>query len=159
MPANSFFSVALSIALSFSVFAGFTAQAEESSNVVVMVDRAKVFRIDEPASTVIVGNPFIADVAMQDLHTVVVTGKAYGSTNLVILNDKNEPVIDELVIVQAPTENTVSVTRKTARTTYSCTPACEPTLRMGDSPDSFAQVAEQSNQRNTLAVQAAGPTN
>lgn len=124
----------------------------------VVVDRAKVFRIDEPASTVIVGNPFIADVSMHDRYTVVVTGKSYGSTNLVILDDTNKPIIDEVIVVKASEESTVSVTRNAARTTYSCAPICEPTLRMGDSEEAFKAAAEQSTTRNELAVQAAGGT-
>ncbi|WP_202981257.1 pilus assembly protein N-terminal domain-containing protein [Labrenzia sp. CE80] len=135
------------------------AATSEEAVVSVTVDRAKVFRIDEPASTVIVGNPFIADVSMHDRYTVVVTGKAYGSTNLVILDDANKPIIDEVIIVKASGENTVSVTRNAARTTYSCAPVCEPTLRMGDSEDAFASAAQQSTMRNDLAVQAAGGSN
>ena len=94
--------------------------------VIVTVDRAKVFRIKEPASTVIIGNPFIADVSMHDHFTVVVTGKSYGSTNLVILDDKGEPIIDEVIIVRASEDKIVSVTRNALRQTYTCAPNCEP---------------------------------
>lgn len=133
--------------------------AAEDTSVAVTVDRAKVFRIEEPASTVIIGNPFIADVSMHDRYTVVVTGKAYGTTNLVILDEKNEPIIDEVIIVKASGDDVVSVTRNTSRTTYSCAPTCEPTLRLGDGKDAFTAIAEQSTVRNELAVQAAGTEN
>ncbi len=133
-----------------------TAANATDAPVTVTVDRAKVFRIDEPASTVIVGNPFIADVAMHDRNTVVVTGKAYGTTNLVILDEHNEPIIDEVLQVTASDENSVSVTRRTSRTTYSCAPNCEATLRLGDEKNTFENVAAQSSMRNDLAVQAAG---
>jgi Flp pilus assembly secretin CpaC len=133
--------------------------AAEDTSVAVTVDRAKVFRIEEPASTVIIGNPFIADVSMHDRYTVVVTGKAYGTTNLVILDEKNEPIIDEVIIVKASGDDVVSVTRNTARTTYSCAPTCEPTLRLGDGKEAFSAIAEQSTVRNELAVQAAGTEN
>ncbi|MEJ8476203.1 pilus assembly protein N-terminal domain-containing protein [Roseibium algae] len=140
-----------------------SALAEETETsataVTVTVDRAKVFRIEEAASTVIVGNPFIADVSMHDRYTVVVTGKAYGSTNLVILDDANEPIIDEIITVKAQDENTVSVFRNVARTTYSCSPGCEPTLRLGDNQAAFASAAEQSSTRSELAVKAAGAGN
>ncbi|WP_417688718.1 pilus assembly protein N-terminal domain-containing protein [Roseibium sp.] len=133
----------------------FAQTADAEGPVSVTVDRAKVFRIEEPASTVIVGNPAIADVSMHDRNTVVVTGKAYGSTNLVILDAANEPIIDEVIIVTATDENAVAVTRRTNRTTYSCAPACEPILRLGDGRDSFQTAAEQSSVRNDLAVKAA----
>ncbi|MBD1544759.1 pilus assembly protein [Labrenzia aggregata] len=124
--------------------------------VTVTVDRAKVFRIQEPASTVIVGNPFIADVSMHDRFTVVVTGKSYGSTNLVILDNKGEPIIDEVIVVRASDENVVSVMRNALRQTYTCSPVCEPTLRMGDSQAAFDTYAQQATTRNDLAEKAAG---
>ncbi|WP_417675424.1 pilus assembly protein N-terminal domain-containing protein [Roseibium sp.] len=124
--------------------------------VIVTVDRAKVFRIKEPASTVIIGNPFIADVSMHDHFTVVVTGKSYGSTNLVILDDKGEPIIDEVIIVRASEDKIVSVTRNALRQTYTCAPNCEPTLRLGDSQTAFDTFAQQAATRNDLAEKAAG---
>lgn len=124
--------------------------------VIVTVDRAKVFRIQEPASTVIVGNPFIADVSMHDHFTVVVTGKSYGSTNLVILDDKGEPIIDEVIIVRASEDKIVSVTRNALRQTYTCAPNCEPTLRLGDAQTVFDTIAQQAVTRNDLAEKAAG---
>ncbi|WP_346900321.1 pilus assembly protein N-terminal domain-containing protein [uncultured Roseibium sp.] len=134
-----------------------TGQAYASDEpVTVTVDRAKVFRIQEPASTVIIGNPFIADVSMHDHFTVVVTGKSYGSTNLVILDDKGEPIIDEVIIVRASEDNVVSVTRNALRQTYSCSPVCEPTLRLGDSQAAFDTFAQQATMRNDLAEKAAG---
>ena len=134
--------------------AGHAYASEET--VTVTVDRAKVFRIEEAASTVIVGNPFIADVAMHDRFTVVVTGKSYGSTNLVILDENGAPIIDEVIIVRGSDENIVSVTRNAARQTYTCAPICEPTLQLGDNKDAFNDYAEQATMRNKLAEEAAG---
>lgn len=124
--------------------------------VMVTVDRAKVFRIDDGASAVIVGNPFIADVSMFDQNTVVITGKSYGTTNLVILDENNKPIVDEIITVRASEEGVVSVYKKSSRMTLSCSPTCEPTLRLGDNNDAFKQTAEQATARNELAVQAAG---
>lgn len=144
----------LAVAIISILAAGHAYGSEET--VTVTVDRAKVFRIEEAASTVIVGNPFIADVAMHDRFTVVVTGKSYGSTNLVILDQKGAPIIDEVIMVRGNDENVVSVTRNSIRQTFSCAPVCEPTLRLGDNKDAFNNYAEQATTRNQLAEQAAG---
>lgn len=130
--------------------------AAQDGPVLVTVDRAKVFRVEDGASAVIVGNPFIADVAMFDQNTVVITGKSYGTTNLVILDQDSKPIVDEVITVRASGDDIVSVYRNTARATMSCNPACEPTLRLGDNPDSFQQAAEQATSRNELATTAAG---
>ncbi|WP_305988887.1 pilus assembly protein N-terminal domain-containing protein [Roseibium sp. MMSF_3544] len=124
--------------------------------VMVTVDRAKIFRIEDGASAVIVGNPFIADVSMFDETTVVITGKSYGSTNLVILDKDNKPIVDETITVRASDDDTVAVYRKSARSTMSCNPNCEPTMRLGDNTEAFNGVAEQATSRNTMAASAAG---
>jgi len=131
-----------------------TALAQDGP-VKVTVDRAKVFRIEDGASAVIVGNPFIADVAMFDENTVVITGKSYGTTNLVILDVNSKPIVDEVITVSGSDEDVVSVYKKSARVTMSCNPTCEPTLRLGDANEAFSQTAEQANVRNELATAAA----
>ena len=50
------------------------AAAEEPGNLVVIQDQAKLLRISAPAHTVIIGNPGIADVTIQDPQTLVLTG-------------------------------------------------------------------------------------
>jgi Flp pilus assembly secretin CpaC len=132
------------------------ALAAEDGPVLVTVDRAKVFRIDDGASAVIVGNPFIADVAIFDKNTVVITGKSYGTTNLVILDEDNKPIVDEVITVRASDDDVVSIYRKAERVTMSCSPTCEPTLRLGDSVDAFKTAAEQATSRDQLSIQAAG---
>ena len=50
----------------------------------VMIDHAKVMHISRPAEVVIVGNPGIADATIQDQQTLIVTGRSFGSTNLIV---------------------------------------------------------------------------
>lgn len=150
--------IGMTAALMLSLADTSIALAEEAQ-VLVTVDRAKVFRIEEPASTVIVGNPAIADVAMHDRYTVVVTGKSYGTTNLVILDAASQPIIDEVIVVKQSDTDLITVTRNTSRQSYSCSPRCEPTLRVGDNDAAFKITAEQAAKRNEMAVSAAGPSN
>jgi Flp pilus assembly secretin CpaC len=52
----------------------------------VHLDQAKVLKLPEKTATLVVGNPLIADVAVQPGGIMVVTGKSYGVTNLVALD-------------------------------------------------------------------------
>ena len=53
----------------------------------VTLDQATVVKLPAGASTLIVGNPMIADVTMLKTGAaMVVTGKGYGQTNLIALN-------------------------------------------------------------------------
>src|SRR5690606_18686027 len=68
----------------------------------VKVNMARILRINSPAATVIIGNPGVADVTIQDPQTLVLTGKSYGQTNLIVLDDLGNPIADTLVeVVQA----------------------------------------------------------
>ncbi|MEH0071348.1 pilus assembly protein N-terminal domain-containing protein [Pannonibacter sp. Pt2-lr] len=127
-----------------------------AEGVSVPVDQSKVFRIEQPASTVIVGNPVFAGVTMHDRYTVVVTGKSAGTTNLIILDANSEPIIDEPLIVTSGSQNTVTVMRKDTRYSYSCAPNCDAIPVTGDGKDAFSTTAEQITQRDQMALQAAG---
>ncbi|QDG74495.1 pilus assembly protein N-terminal domain-containing protein [Labrenzia sp. PHM005] len=145
------------IRLAFVLLSGTfaTTAVADDGPVLVTVDRAKIFRVEDGASAVIVGNPFIADVSMFDQNTVVITGKSYGTTNLVILDQDNKPIVDEIVTVRASEDGVVSVYRNAARATLSCSPECEPTLRLGDAAESFEMMATQAESRNKMAEDAA----
>jgi len=129
------------------------APAAENETVMVMVDHAKVVRLPDRTQTVIVGNPMVADITIQRNGIIVVTGKSYGATNLIALDSAGLLLAESTISVQAPTDAVVTVQRGLARESYSCTPTCQPSLRLGDSQDYFGVVGNQATQRNTLATQ------
>ena len=93
----------------------------------VFMDHARILKFDENVSSVIVGNAEIADITVSDPTTVVLTAKSYGSTNLVILDGKGEPVLDKRIVVTVDEANSVRVFRQAERTVLSCSPNCENT--------------------------------
>ncbi len=122
-----------------------------SAPLIVTVDRAKVFRVSEPASTVIIGNPSIADATIEDEKTLVLTGRSFGVTNLIILGVNGEPIVDQTLVVKGHETNTVRIYRRSQRETLACAPVCEPTLTIGDNSESFTFASEQIKQRNELS--------
>lgn len=130
-----------------------TVAATENETVTVMVDHAKVVRLPDRTQTVIVGNPMVADITIQRNGIIVVTGKSYGATNLIALDSTGMLLAESMISVQAPVDSVVTVQRGLARESYSCTPTCQPSLRLGDSQDYFGAVGNQTTQRNTLATQ------
>jgi Flp pilus assembly secretin CpaC len=95
----------------------------------VFVDQARVVKLARPADTIIVGNPKIADAAVQDASTVVLTGKGFGVTNLVILDRDGAAIVDEQVVVSRTSANAVNVYRRSDLEALSCAPYCEAQLR------------------------------
>lgn len=146
-------------ALSAMLAAGGAAAAPQAGvldSVTVMVDHAKVVRLPENAQTVIVGNPAIADVAVQRNGVMVVTGKSFGVTNLIALDAGGGLLAESLVRVGAPSDSVLIVQRGLDRESYSCTPACQPAAQLGDAQKYFGEVGAQATSRNTQAMTAGG---
>jgi Flp pilus assembly secretin CpaC len=99
--------------------------ADEEGLMRVFLNHAKVLKLDRPVSKVIVGNAKVADATVADAQTIVLTGKAFGTTNLVLLDADGNALLDERILVSIDEGNTLRLFRQTVRTIYSCTPACE----------------------------------
>jgi Flp pilus assembly secretin CpaC len=107
----------------------------EDGPIQVKTNMARILRISAPAATVIIGNPGVADVTIQDPQTLVLTGKNYGQTNLIVLDTRGNPIADTLIeVVQSAQSDTMTVFMGQARTTLSCAPQCQPTIMLGDDP-------------------------
>ena len=129
-------------------------QATKPESVVVMVDHAKVVRLPEKAQTVIIGNPAIADVAIQKNGVMVVTGKSFGVTNLIALDAGGALLAESLVRVGADSDSLLTVQRGLERESYSCTPVCQPAAQLGDAQKYFGEVGAQANTRSASALGA-----
>jgi len=127
-----FRSAATALLLMATLAAPMPALAQDGAPINVNVNMARVLRISAPAATVIVGNPGIADVTIQDPQTLILTGKSYGQTNLIVLDSRGEPVADTLVEVVQMTAGVMTVYQGQSRTTLSCAPVCQPVVMMGD---------------------------
>ncbi|APF38670.1 pilus assembly protein N-terminal domain-containing protein [Chelatococcus daeguensis] len=120
--------------------------------VTVTADQARLVRLPAGAQTVVVGNPAIADVNLQRNGVLVVTGKSYGTTNLIAIDAGGNVVAESLIQVEAPAATVVTVMRGTGRESLSCTPNCQPMLTLGDDMSYFSERTEQAKQRNKLAT-------
>ena len=94
---------------------------------------ARILRISAPAATVIIGNPGVADVTIQDPQTLVLTGKSYGQTNLIVLDSAGQPDRrhDDRSGADAGRHHD-GLPRAQARTTLACAPAASRRIMLGD---------------------------
>jgi Flp pilus assembly secretin CpaC len=131
-----------------------TAYALEET-LTVSVDRAKVMHISRPADIVIIGNPAIADAIIQDNQTLIITGKSFGTTNLIVLDSAGQPIAEELVTVRASDDNVVTIYKRAERESFSCSPDCGPILVVGDRPAVFDALNSQIQTHNNSASEGA----
>ena len=134
--------------------AGAPARAAEA--ITVVLDQATITKLPERVSTIVVGNPLIADVSVQAGGTMVLTGKGYGVTNVIALDHAGKVLSDKLVRVKGPLENVV-VYRGMTRESYTCAPNCERRITLGDSPEYFETTLTQTAVRNNRALTGQAP--
>lgn len=99
--------------------------AHADGGIQILMNEAKIVKLARPADTIIIGNPDIADASVQDATTIILTGKGFGVTNLVILDETGAPVVDEQVFVSRQDARSVRIYRRSEVQTLSCTPYCE----------------------------------
>lgn len=118
----------------------------------VTVDQARIVKVPQGTRTLIIGNPMIADVTLlKNEGTMIVTGKGFGDTNFIALDANGTPVAQSEISVVGGT-NSLVVQRGMERQSYSCTPRCQPTARLGDDPAYFNQVTAQIQAHNAQAT-------
>lgn len=143
-----FGSAVLGAALAVTASAAFA-----NDEISVVVDQAKLVKLPAKISTIVVGNPLIADVSLQAGGTMVVTGKGYGSTNVMALDRDGSIVVDRQIQVEGPRDKLVTVYRGVERESYSCTPVCQRRITLRDAQPYFNNALTQSG---AFATQAAG---
>lgn len=140
------------IHIAMLVWAG-QALAEDLS---VAIDQARLLRLERAGAEVIIGNPSIADVAVQSGTLLVVTGKTFGTTNLIVLDTQGREILNRNVKVRGDPKRSVSLYKGSGRQSYVCDPLCETTLIPGDAPDYFDNLAKAVLNKFGVAKSAVG---
>ena len=133
-----FFRLATAAAITLTV--GLSSALSADSGIEVVMNQAKIVKLTKDAATIVVGNPDIVDATVQDARTIVLTGKGFGVTNLVILDPDGAPVVDQSVFVSRNDEKTTRIFRRAKVQTLSCTPFCEGSYKSGAEQTSEAEL-------------------
>ena len=114
----------LAAAFSVLTLAVAAAPATAGPSLAVPLDGAVRLNLRGAAADVIVVNPGVADVAMVDERTVVVLGRAHGTTGLLVLDGARRVLWDGAVTVTAPSGR-ITVHRGGEAQQYACLNRCE----------------------------------
>jgi Flp pilus assembly secretin CpaC len=103
----------------------------------VKVDQTVTLKISAPANSVVIGNATVADVAVYDARTLLITGKAFGSTNLTVLDRSGNTIYTNQIIVGGEDQTGLTIVRGQGTYSYSCVDKCRATPMVGDAPEHF----------------------
>ncbi|TIT24560.1 MAG: hypothetical protein E5W70_03385 [Mesorhizobium sp.] len=121
--------------------AAFAVPAKAEAGIEVTMNQAKIIKLSRAADTIVVGNPAIADASVQDASTIVLTGKGFGVTNLVVLDQEGNPIVDEQITVVRQAASSVRIYRRSEVQTMSCAPYCESSYKSDAEKASEAEMS------------------
>ncbi len=126
--------------------------AANAADLVVRYDQSQLLRMPKPVNQIIIGNPSIADVVLQSDTLLVVTGKTFGVTNIIALDQEGNVIQDQRVIVQPDGSRVVNLMKGAERLSYTCTPTCSPTITIGDDASYFEKVAKHAETKTKFSA-------
>ncbi len=128
------------------------ATAAHAGEVQVALDQSRSISLPASASGVVIGNPTVAGVSVQNDRLLFVTGRSYGSTNLIVVGRNGRPIYEARVTVIPDETNVVMVTRGVATARLDCSPLCRRRPDISDDPQAFTQTNEQISTRSSQAA-------
>lgn len=143
----------------FAVAASLAPLSAQAGQVWLAMDQVRPYEIATEAGQIVVGNPSIADVTVQDKKRILLFGKAPGLTNMFIFDDDGNTIENLVIRVSGNNADMLTMHKGSQRVTYNCTTNCEATLTVGDSKDSFTEVSTQVKAKNQQASAESGSGN
>lgn len=122
-----------------------------SVDMTVTLDFAEVMKIDRAASTVVIGNSGMIDANLSGPGLVVLTGKASGVTNMILVNENGERIKEYLIEVVPSRRKLTTVHQGDKLQTYQCGKSCVPVLAVGDSQEHFSTTKGQMDNHSSFS--------
>lgn len=136
-----------SVVLMLAAGAGPAIAAEE---LLVNADETKVLRPSAKPGTIVIGNPSIVDATMEN-GNLFVQGKAFGSTNMIVLDTAGREIANYDITVRMSGSNNVAVFKAGGRYSYTCAPLCQEAIQVGDVHTFTGEVITLTEQKSNLA--------
>lgn len=102
-----------------------TTPALSAEPIELAIDIAKVLKLQRPAGTIAVGNPNIADATVIDATTLILTGKAAGLTNIIVLDQEGGEFSNYSVRVNTRGGQYLSVRSSQGQRNFFCDGICD----------------------------------
>jgi Flp pilus assembly secretin CpaC len=158
----------LSCALLLSDLSMTRSVAAEREDTVVQINRSTLLKLPPGNARIIVGDPTLVRVAVVSGALAVLTGTAFGETNLTVLDKGGAVIMERSLLVTDSTSSGIASQRGTERSTQiNCEDRCQRSQAMGDVDDAFStataqqeavEAAVRSNKSQGAAAAASAPS-
>ncbi len=117
-------------------------------------DQAVSIKLERKASSILIGNPMIADVIAHDSTHIFVTGRMVGTTNVIAVDEVGDVIVNRVVHVEPTQTASVNLFKNSERFSHTCRPECGPVVAPGDEELSFKKLVDQTQRKIQLAEQS-----
>ena len=104
------------------------AQPKAAEPLQVVTNKATIVRLAGRAQNVIIGDPRVVDVTVENRSMLILFGRSPGETNLIVLDSQNREILSVPVVVAEETNRHVTVTSSAKsglkEVVYNCAPRC-----------------------------------
>jgi len=138
---------------------GLWALPASAADLIVEVNHSRLHALGQATSTIIVGNPAIADISVSNNSTLVVFGRSYGTTNLIALDAGGRQIANLDVRVTEAEDAVMTLNRGSVQTSYSCAPRCARVINSADSPEATDALLGTTSAVTSFSDEAAAASN
>lgn len=114
------------------------AQQSSAEPLRVTANKAAIVRLAGRAQNVIVGDPRVADITVENRSMLVLFGRSPGETNLIVLDSQNREILSVPVVVTAEKDRHVSVVSNAkagfTEVVYYCAERCNKVAQQSTAP-------------------------
>ena len=103
-----------------------------SKKILIDIDFTEGFLLSRPAGQIVLGNPLIADIKVQDDRQLFLIGKSPGRTNMLIYGRDGQLQERHILMVRDPNTYLTYYKGSAERLHYDCLPNCQRVLRIED---------------------------
>jgi Pilus formation protein N terminal region len=119
----------------------------------VSLDQARSLQLPAGAAGVVIGNPSIAGVTVQTDRLLFITGRSYGSTNLIVVGPNGRQLYQGRITVVADETDALMLNKGGWVSRYDCTPVCRRRPDISEDPQAFTQTTTQIQARQSMSAQ------
>ncbi len=109
--------------------------AAQAGEILVPLDESVVHIFEQDVATIAVANPSIADVSVHNGRVLLIVGKSFGTTNVIVLDSGGKPIGSKRIRVTSVAGGSNVTVLKGGQdgvVSFSCAPRCERVLVPGD---------------------------
>lgn len=136
--------------ISAMLLAAMQLPAIAAEELIVNADETQVVRPSAKPGTIVIGNPSVVDATMEG-GNIFIQGKAFGSTNMIILDQGGREIANYAVTVRVGGNHNLAMYKAGSRYSYTCAPLCEEAIQVGDVHAFTGELITLSEQKANLA--------